>query len=337
MKLIVEIRKNAYKIFCTFVFPIVMWCFFAILIQGVKGDNIFISLTSFEDIMQTSVMSFIVAIAVALPLSGGRWDFAPGTIIVLSGILAGNIAVNNDMGLIGLILLSLGIAMVLALFEGILYIAFKVPTMIISLGIVMLYEALSGIVYDGSGIRLYMYEDLSILARRPYCYFIMLFVLIMFWFIMKYTKFGYDSRSLGSHALLAVNNGVKEKKNILLTYVVVGFLLGIASILNASKAVVVPAMNLSSTSIMFSSMGAVLVGLFLAKYSNMAMGILSGTIAMEVFAKGLVVLGTPNSLKNIIMGSFIILFMGITINGDKIKHMLINYKHMLFHKSKETI
>lgn len=317
-----KMKKKSINVIRTFIFPVVIWLFFAILIQLKGGTNIYVSAASIQDIFQTSSLSVIIAIGVALPLSGGRWDFAPGAIMVVTGIIAGNIAINNHIGVIGLIGLSLLIAVALSLFEGMIYILFRVPTMIVSLGIVMLYEAVSGLLYDGSGVRLFMYEDLSVLARQPYCYIVMALVLLTFWILMKYTKFGFDTKSLGSNALLAVNNGVNEKKNILLTYLVVGLFLGVAALMNASKAVVAPESNLSSTNLMFSSMGAVLVGLYLSKYINMSLGLLSGTIAMSALSKGLTVYGMPSSLNNIILGIFIVVFMGCTTNMEALRNIL---------------
>lgn len=308
--------KNIKPLIRTFIFPVIMWIFFAIIIQMKGGNNIFVSFASIQDIFQTTVLSVIIAIAVALPLSGGRWDFAPGAIMVVTAIISGNLAIKYDMGIGMLLILSITIAVILALFEGLIYIIFKVPTMIVSLGIVMLYEAISGLIFDGSGVRLFMNDELSIMARQPYCYIVMIFVLTTFWILMKYTKFGFDTRSLGVNANLAVNNGVNEKKNILLTYLIVGILLGIAALMNASKAVVAPQANLGSTTLMFTSMGAVLVGLYLSRFSNMSLGILSGTIAMTILSKGLTIYGLDSSLNNIILGIFIVVFMGITTNMD---------------------
>ena len=134
-------KKTIINLVKTFLFPVVVWIFFALLIEIHGGKNIYVSGSSIKDIMQISCLNVIVAVAVALPLSGRRWDFAPGSIIVLTGIIAGNLVIKHNLGLVGLLILSLGIAVGLALFEGAVYIFFKVPTMIISLGIVMLYEA----------------------------------------------------------------------------------------------------------------------------------------------------------------------------------------------------
>lgn len=314
-----KIIEQLNRLFKTFIFPVCMYMLFAILIQLKVGDgNLFMTTVTLRDIFQNSVLSAIVAIAVALPLSGGRWDFGVGATMVLTAIIAGNIGIKYNLGLSTLLLLSISIAVLLSLFEGVIYIVFRVPTMIISLGIVMFYEALSGLLFDGAGLRLFMYPKLSILASWPYSYIVLIVVFVLFWALMKYTKFGFDTRSIGSNSILAVNNGVNEKKNILLTYLVVGIILGVASLLNASKAVVAPESNLSSTYIMFSSMGAVLVGLYLSRFSNMALGIFSGTVTMSIFSKGLILYGMPASLNNIILGIFIVVFMGCTTNMKQI-------------------
>lgn len=315
-------KRQAVSWIQTFIFPVVLWIVMDLIVMSKGGNNIFATMTSVQDIFQSSVLQGLVAIAVALPLSGGRWDFAPGAIMVLTGIIAGNLAIRYQWGIGMLVLMSILIAVLLALFEGMAYIVFRVPTMIVSLGIVMLYEAVSGLIFDGAGVRLFMYEELAVLARQPYCYIVLVIVLAAFWALMKYTKFGFDTRSLGNNALLAVNNGVNEKKTIMLTYLVVGILLGIASLINASKAVIAPASNLSSATLMFSSMGAVLVGLYLSRFSNMALGILAGTLSMSIFSKGLTVYGLPGSLNNIILGIFIVVFMGITTNMEYLKRKL---------------
>lgn len=325
-------RKLGADCIKTFAFPVVMWVFFAVVLK-LKGSEIFITATSLQDIFQTSVLTTIVALAIALPLSGGRWDFGVGANMILTAIIAGNIAINNQWGLGTLIVLCILVAVLLSMFEGMIYILFRVPNMIVSLGIVMLYEALTGLVFKGEGVRLYMYEDLSVLTRQPYCYVVLAVVLLGFWALMKYTKFGYDSRSLGANATLAVNSGVNEKKNILLTYLVVGVLLGVAALLNASKAVVAPEANLSSTTLMFSSMGPVLVGLFLSRYTNMTLGIFSGSLAMRILAKGLTAYGMPSAVNNIILGIFIVAFMGYTTNMSGIKKWITKRVFQL--KSKE--
>lgn len=305
-------KQQSIKLIKTFIFPIILWLIFAI-ISLISGGS-FVSGVAIDKILRDSVLTIIIAFAIGLPLSSGRWDFGPGAILVLAGIIGSNLAIMLNLGIIGLIVITIIIAVILSLIEGLLYVWFKIPTMIISLVIVMIYEAISGIVFNGQGAQLYMHTNLTFLARSPWIYIVLLIVSLGFWFINKYTKYSFHLKALGSNAEQAVNQGINEKKIVLQTYLIVGVLLGVAAILNASTSQVNPATNLSSTSLMFSSMGPVLIGLFLAKYSNMTLGIIAGALTMNTLGYALVSFGYNSSVQTIVLGIFITLFMGYTTN-----------------------
>ncbi|MEK5477946.1 hypothetical protein NYE70_13560 [Paenibacillus sp. FSL R5-0407] len=302
----------------TFLFPIAIYLLILIVTMLMSKGG-YASAGAFDRIIRGSVLTTITAYAIALPLSGARWDFAPGIIIILSGIVGSNLAIQWGGGPILLLMLTIVAAVVFSLLEGLLYLWIRVPTIIVSLGVVMMYEALSGIVFGGSGTQLFMYPDLTIFARTPWVYIVLAVIMVLFHFLLAYTKFGYDTRSLSANPRLAINMGVNEKKNILLTYLVVGVLLGVAAVINASTVLVTPASNLSSTSLMFSSMGPVLVGLYLARFSNLPLGIFAGALGMNALSYGMVVLGVNSSLQTVIIGVFIVGFMGYTSNQDAIR------------------
>ncbi|AIQ16619.1 hypothetical protein H70357_08035 [Paenibacillus sp. FSL H7-0357] len=310
--------KRVWGLLKTFLFPVLVYVIF-LLITFMMDRSGYATSGAFDRIIRNSVLSTIIAYAIALPLSGARWDFAPGIIIILSGIIGSNLAIDLDGGPMTLLLLTMGIAVVLSLLEGVLYLAIRVPTIIVSLGVVMVYEALSGIVYGGTGTQLYMHPQLTIFARSPWIYVVLLITMTLFYILLGRTKFGYDMRSLAASPRLAVNMGVKEKKNIIITYLIVGALLGVAAVINASTVLVSPANNLSSTSLMFSSMGPVLVGLYLARFSNIPLGIFAGALGMNALSYGMVVMGIDSSIQTVNLGVFIVAFMGYTSNQEKIR------------------
>jgi ribose transport system permease protein len=290
----------------TLAFPLGIYAITALIALFKNNELFFISYTT-NGIFTDSVLNCIVALAIAVPLSGGRWDFAPGAIAMLGGILGCNIGVGLKANVFVVLLLCVVSCLVLALLEGVVYLLLKVPNMIVSLGIVMIYEAISGLVYNGGGANLFAnsteYTDhLLIFSKAPYCYILLFVILLMVYFLLYKTKFGYDTKSLGANAKLAVNAGVREKKNILLTYACVGVLLGAAALLNASSGKIEPANNLSSTGLMFSSMAPVLVGLFLANYTNLPWGVLMGAIGMKVFSYAMNSFGIDGSMQTIVTG-----------------------------------
>lgn len=317
----VMIKKQAVNLLKTFIFPIAVYVVILIvtLLMGKMG---YVSSGAFDRIVRGSVLTTITAYAIALPLSGGRWDFAPGIIIMLAGIIGSNLTIDLGLGPVMLLAITVGVAVLLSLVEGLLYLWIRVPTLIVSLGVVMMYEAVSGLVYGGSGSQLFMHANLTIFARPPLIYILLALIMVAFYFLLSHTRFGYDTRSLSAHPKLAVNMGVKEKKNILLTYLVVGVLLGIAAVLNASTVLVSPAGNLSSTALMFSSMAPVLMGLYLAQFTNLSLGIFAGALGMNALSYGMVVLGINSSLQSVVIGVFIVGFMAFTTNQERIRSFL---------------
>lgn len=306
----------------TLIFPVIMWSLFAVIALAL-GKMKFFSPYITANMFEKSVLSSIIGMAIAIPLSGGRWDFAPGTIATLGAIIAVNIGMEHQMNVVVILGLCILVCIGLALIEAVAYLVLKVPNMIVSLGIVMIYEAMTGILFDGNGANVFnatpeYMNNLLTFSRAPWCYFLLAVVMIIVYVLMYKTKYGNDLKSLGNNARLAINAGVNEKKNILLTYILVGFLLGIAALLNANVSQVVATSNLSSTTLMFSSMGSVLVGLFLASDSSLPWGIFIGSLGMNVMTYGLVSFGIDGAIVQIVTGFIIVLIMAYTTNQSKI-------------------
>lgn len=311
------------------IFPAVIYAVFAIIAACIGKSSSFFSAYTTDKIFRESVASTLIGIAVAVPLSGGRWDFATGTIPTLGGIIGMNLCIMLHAPLIVGVIFTVGICVLLAVFEGFLYLVLRVPNMIVSLGVVMLYEALTSILFDGQGVNILNEENsyaesLGKLYEAPWCYILLAVALIICTYLLYYTKFGADSKSLGGNARLAIAAGVNEKRNIILQYVFIGVLLGFAAVLTASKNKISAASNLTSTSLMFSSMGPVLVGLFLERYSSIPYGVFVGSIGFNIISYGLSAFNVDGSIQTIITGVAIILILTYTANEATIKNVIRN-------------
>lgn len=319
----------------TLLFPLGMYAVFALITLIIGNTSFFTGYTT-EGIIHDTVENTIIALAIAIPLSGGRWDFGPGAIIMLGAIIGSNLGMQLHMGTFGVLLCCVAACMLLALIEAVFYVTLRVPNMIISMGIVMVYEAVSGLLNNGLGVNFFANDteytqELLRMNQFPLIYILLIVVMAVTWFLLYKTKFGYDTRSLGANAKLAVNAGVNEKKNIILTYALVGALLGCAAMLSACSSKVEPANNLSSTALMFGSMAPVLIGLFLGGFTNMPWGIFVGALGMEVFTYGLNAFDIDSSIQTIVTGVVLALIMAYINDGARILQMV---KQLFGHKSK---
>ena len=160
----------------TLLFPLGMYAVFALITLIIGNASFFTGYTT-EGIIHDTVENTIIALAIAIPLSGGRWDFGPGAIIMLGAIIGGNLGMQLHMGTFGVLLCCVGACMMLALIEAVFYVTLRVPNMIISMGIVMVYEAVSGLLNNGLGVNFFANDTESrtlnfsskIRCARLYC------------------------------------------------------------------------------------------------------------------------------------------------------------------------
>lgn len=184
----------------------------------------------------------LVAFAVSINLHSGRFDFSIGGIIILSSTVVIVMACSGIDSVPLLLFAALLVGAVSGLCSGGLYLALRLPPMIVSLGVSLLLEAVAYIVARGS-------ENNNIVTLQPavsgrlktfigangqsvvWLAVILVTALLFMIVVFHYTKFGYDYRALQSGQKIAVNTGANEYANALVCYVIAGALAGLAGFL----------------------------------------------------------------------------------------------------------
>lgn len=93
---------------------------------------------SFEAVISLLRQGFVPAVlgwGVLFNMKVGNWDFSIGARFVLAAILAGNLAMDFNLGIIGMVLLCIVISLVLGVVVGLVYKFLKIPTLIASIGL----------------------------------------------------------------------------------------------------------------------------------------------------------------------------------------------------------
>lgn len=312
------------RIIKTICLPLVLYIIFSII--SLATNNNFLTTEIFSYLIKITCTTAIISMALSLHLINGGFDFSAGAIIYLGAMLGGNYAISHNYGPWGMLLFITISTVILGLINGLLYIILRLPPLIISLATVMIYEAITQIYNNGGGIKIVTKPEYAILVKSPTIYIIFFLVAISFWAILKYTKFGFRARALATGQKVAVFMGVKENKNVVLRYIIFGVLLGVAATFYLSNILTVSAaMNMSSTMVMFDGIMPVVVGLTLAAFSNIPIGIFMAVLSMKIINIGLVCMGLDGTISTIIAGIFLLAFVTITQNYGKIMKKL-HYK-----------
>ena len=318
----------------TLLFPLGMYAVFALITLIIGNASFFTGYTT-EGIIHDTVENTIIALAIAIPLSGGRWDFGPGAIIMLGAIIGGNLGMQLHMGTFGVLLCCVGACMMLALIEAVFYVTLRVPNMIISMGIVMVYEAVSGLLNNGLGVNFFANDteytqELLRMNQFPLIYILLIVVMAVTWFLLYKTKFGYEIDCIGKQWEFADAVGMHVSRKIVVIFVVGGALAGIAG------ATEILGVNYNFVNTFSANPGIGWDGFFVCILAGSnPVGILLFSIVFGALRYGALAaqtgLGVPLDLINIIK-STLVLFMAIKLIGNN-REAIADFFGHIFHRS----
>ena len=298
--------------------PAVLVYLFFFLVTRLAGSTSFGVGSDLRTIMYNMCYSGFIALAVSYNLTSGRFDFPVGSVLILSLIVRGNLTKEYNLGPLGLVLSVVAVGMVCGLVSGIVYVILKLPPMVTSLGVAMIFEAIGFALNKSQGVRLLGRFDILIWAKPQYSYLLLGVVLIILIYLLDFTKFGYNCRSLQTGQKNAVEVGVNENINSVVCYIIAGGLMACAGVLYLSQyGYIAPQTGLASSSFIMSAFLPMFIGNSLAKYSDRNIGVVVGAFCQACLSSGLVALRFASSLQTVINGAVVLVFLIYTSNSYK--------------------
>ncbi len=305
------------KIVKTVALPVVLYLIFAVI--SVITGNAFLTGNMFVYLMKQSCVVICIAAAIGFHSASGGFDFAIGAIVYLAAILGGNFTVRGGYGIGVMAVTIICAATVLSFIEGLMYVILRLPPVVNSLVYLMICEAITQIVYKGKGLNVLTKPQYTWFYQAPQVFVITAVILIIYWALLKYTKFGFNDRALANGQKIAVSFGVKEIRNVLTRYMIVGLFLGGAALLYIGQNYeVTAAQNMESTIIMFQAVLPNMIAMTLAKYSNRSIGVFMAVVSMKIINVGFVCMKMDSNLATVISGIFVLGFVAYTMNLPKI-------------------
>ncbi len=302
------------RILYTLMLPVIAYVFF-LLLSLITGKGLFLLGVS---TIYNSVYVGLIALAMSMNLTSGRFDFATGATLVLAAIVGGNISLQIGAGPLGFLIITIVCGAVIGLVSGLVYILLGLPPMVVSLGLAMLYEAVGGLVFGGIGITL-SGKSMLVYAKSPWNIILIVVVLAILILLWDFSKFGYDRSSLASGQKISTDVGVNEKKNAVICYILAGALLGCAACVFLSKwGTLDPETKLASSSYFMNAFLPMFIGGAIGKYSSHPFGVFIGAVTQSIITAGLVALGVSNSIITVINGVIVMLFLIYTSNSYKL-------------------
>ena len=285
--------------------PILLFLFFTLAAPG-------FGINSLPIIISQSLVPTIIGFAMTFSMTTGLFELSAGTQIVFNAIIGAQI--GAVFGIPGMIIGALVSGVLMGCIMGGIYTVLRIPSMVVSLGMVMILEIIS-IKISGQGY-VTISADIGQFFKFPNTLIIFLVIAAIFYVLHYYTKFSFDVKAIGNNELLANTMGVNVRLTKFKTYVIGGLFFGIAGILELcySNSISV-SNNLSTLTLIFKPMMGVMLGLsFKSFFDNMVINIFIGELSIAMIFTGLIAMGVPSTMQNVVLGLFMLLVMGVTTN-----------------------
>lgn len=263
--------------------------------------------------LQQSVINSIIGFGLCMNLVIDTWDFSAGAQMVLSGLIGAHFA--QSWGFPGLIAATIVTAVLLGTLTGLIYSVFKIPSIIVTIGTMLIYES-AGSLYRG-GKSITIPGEIGFLGKAPWIFVVGIAAYLLAYVIYHHTKFGYNVRAVGNGEATAKNIGMDPIKIRFLCFVVGGIFVGIAGVLQVSYGgAIAPKSGMNTMSMVFPPFMGVFIGQYLERYCDIYLGIFLGVFSMTMINSGLIAMGLPGTLQQVVTGCFMLIFMAISINRE---------------------
>ncbi len=274
----------------------------------------FLSPVNLTNMANVIGMFGIFSIGLGLVIITGGIDLSVGSMFALGGVLLAMALRDWNLSWPLAALLVVLLPMALGWVHGLLITRMRMQPFIVTLCGLLLYRGLARFIADdatkGFG-NAEGFESLASLARGklfglPMPFVLLVIVATVMWVVLHRSVFGRYLLAVGRNEEAARFSGIDTRRVISLTYVIMGMLTGLASILFAFYT------NSISPSIhgnfyeLYGIAAAVLGGCSLRGGEGSIIGIVIGTALLQVLQNLVNLLGIPSSLNFAVMGAVVL-------------------------------
>ena len=280
--------------------PILLFVVLSVIFHGVIGTN------NISSLMQQAVAPAILGWGVLFNIKVGNWDFSVGSVVLLSAIIGGNIAVRLNWGFAGLLIFCLLVAVLAGVVVGLVYYFLKIPTIITSIGMLLIYESISSYAFDGQGIYLTGWN----LLGNTEIVIIAIVAAATAYLIFYRSSIGYNVRAVGNNMNIAAQNGLNVYRVKAVAIAIAGLFAGLYAFISLGTSGVQKTVSYMGTmGTCFDAMMCVFVGMSITRRGNLVAGIFCGSLVMQLVKLALMAIGIPSEYNSIFIAIFVLIFM----------------------------
>lgn len=282
------------------------------ILSALEPDS-FLTAENFFNVLSRSSVNGIIAMGMTAVIISGGIDLSVGSMMAVSGMVAGLIMTKNGAivptaGLMWIgTLAGLATGLVCGLLNGALITGLNLPPFIVTLGTMSAFRGISYVMNDGMmfDVPTYTFLGQNTMASIPVNVMIFVAIALLGFFILRYTPLGRYTYAIGSNRQAAYHAGVNVNRNLRIIYTLTGLFVGLAAMIATSRTV--SAQPTAGLSLELDIIAAVVIGgASLSGGRGTVIGTIIGTLLISFLRNGLTLLGISTNIQLVVIGAIII-------------------------------
>ena len=211
-----KVKKILINIAGTLAFPVIVFVVFFAVTHLANTPSVF-SFNLIPNVVQNIGVGILIALGMSVNMATFRIDLSAGAVTTLTAIVVGSIAVDHGWPGWLFMIVCMVSGVICSTFNGAVYAFLRLPSMIVSLGVTMVLESITVLYRGGKGVTI-LTGPIREFGGAPTIFIILILAMIVFHVVMEYTGFGFDQKAFAGNKRIAVDNGKKERKNVIISY-----------------------------------------------------------------------------------------------------------------------
>lgn len=274
------------------------------------ANQYFLTLGNIADILRQTSINGILAVGMTYVVLTAGIDLSVGSTLALAGIISASLVTgpHPHSAAFGLAA-GLAVGAAVGAINGLLVARLSIPPFVATLGMLSAARGLTYIYNDGMPVTDlpdgYLTIGTGAIAGIPVPIIVFALVVVLFWFVLRYTTYGRYVYAVGGNAKSAKTSGISTGKILFSVYVIGGLLAGLAGIILAARTT--SALPQAGMSYELDAIAAVVIGgTSLSGGTGSLGGTVVGALLIGVINNGLNLLGVSSYYQQVVKGVIIV-------------------------------
>lgn len=257
----------------------------------------------------------LVALGQACVLNVGSIDLSNAAMAVLSAMV-----LAMTLGSLGpvAIVISVGLATLIGVVNGLLIAYSQVPSFALTLGTLGILQAASLVISDATTVYVKGSSDVLIplfgtfMAQLPTAFWIAVVLAVAMWLFLKFARMGQAMTAVGLNETGAMFSGIGNRRVKVVAFAVSGFFSGVAGVMIIAQGGAASSFGLGSDLLLPGIAAAIVGGTAITGGRTNPLLVIFGALTVALIPIAAAVMGVPAEAQSLVYGVVIILAVALT-------------------------